>query len=202
MTEPRASATSAAGQVARRWANKRLAAVEAYGRILADYGSGRSTSGAAAGALARLAVEETVRYPGEVMSLAADYLTALGGRAATSPDMTAAASRSVPICDLDLVGALGAQASGTFQLANPHDRAAVLSFLPATFSGAAGDTALAARFVPAEFVLQPGAEQSVVVSVLLAPDLVRAGEVYTANVAVDGFDEMILRLRLTVLDPG
>ena len=46
--------TQVATDLARRWAGQRFKAVQAYGQILADYGAGRSSSTAAAGAYAKL----------------------------------------------------------------------------------------------------------------------------------------------------
>jgi hypothetical protein len=195
----RPSLGDVASDLARRWANQRLAAVQSYGRILADYGSGRSTGSAAVGAFARLAAEEAVRYPSDAIGLATEYAAALAGRGGATLDV-APSRRDSPIQDLELSGPLGGQASGEFYLKNPHDRSAALSFLAAHFFGTRGETGPPAVFEPAEFTLPPGQEQLVKVSAALDPDLVRAGASYAANVAVSGFDEMVLRVRLTVLD--
>jgi hypothetical protein len=187
--------------LARRWANQRLSAVQSYGRILADYGSGRSTGSAAVGAMARLAAEEAVRYPADAIGLATQYAAALAERAGATLDV-APSRGAAPIQDLELSGPLGQAAAGEFYLKNPHDRAASLSFLPARFVGSGGETGPAVTFEPADFVLPPGQEQLVKVSVALDPDLVLTGRSYAANVAVSGFDDMVLRIRLTVLEPA
>lgn len=196
----RASLGALASDLARRWANQRLAAVQTYGRILADYGSGRSTGSAAMGAWARLVAQEAVAYPSDALGLASDYAAALARGGAT---LDAARARvDSPIQDLELSGQLGGQASGEFYLRNPHDRSAALSFLVADFLGTGGETGPRALFEPAEFTLPPGHEQLVKVSAALDPELVKAGHSYAANVAVSGFDEMVLRVRLTVLEPA
>lgn len=187
--------------LARRWANQRLAAVQTYGRILADYGAGRSSGSAAVGAVARLAAEEAVRYPSDVIGLATEYAAALANRAGATLELSPS-RRDLPIRDLELSGPLSGKASGEFYLKNPHDRSAALSFLPAHFFGTSGEVGPEAAFEPAEFILAPGQEQLVKVSAALDPDLVQAGRSYAANVAVSGFDEMVLRVRLTVLDPA
>ncbi len=197
----RPSLGNVTSDLARRWANQRLAAVQSYGRILADYGSGRSTSAAAVGAFARLAAEEAVRYPSDAIGLASEYAAALAGRAGATLDV-AAARQEPPIRDMELSGPLGGEASGEFYLKNPHDRPAALSFLAAQFFGTGGEAGPAAVFEPAEFTLAPGQEQLVKVSAALDPDRVKAGRSYAANVAVSGFEAMVLRVRLQVLEPA
>lgn len=197
----RPSLGEVASDLARRWANQRLTAVQIYGRILADYGSGRSTGSAAVGAFARLAAEEAVRYPSDAIGLATEYAAVLANRAGATLDAVPS-RRDSPIQDLELSGPLGGKAAGEFYLKNPHDRSAALSFLPAHFFGTGGETGPAAAFEPTEFTLPPGQEQLVKVSAALDPDLVQAGRSYAANVAVSGFDEMVLRVRLTVLEPA
>lgn len=197
-------------ELARRWASQRLTAVQAYGRILADYGSGRSTSTAAAGALAKLAAEEAVRYPADALALASDAAAALlrgGAQAATSAASQASGFRqatppSAPMQDLELMGPLGGAAAAELLLRNPHDRAVALSFATSDFTGPAGETAASVRLDPAEFTLPPGGEQLILVSAQLDPEAFAPGGPYLANVAIAGFDDMVVRVRLMVLDPA
>lgn len=187
--------------LARRWATLRLAAVQSYGRILADYGSGRSSSAAAAGALLKLAAEEAVRYPADAVSLATDYASAVAGRAGSATTSPANFGRQAsPIQDIEISGPLGGVAATEFYLSNPHQSDAQLTFLASRFMGSSGESPATASFDPASFTLPAGAEQAVRVSVALKTKAFKAGESYTANVAISGFDEMVLRIRLTVLD--
>lgn len=190
-----------ASGLARHWANQRLAAVQSYGRILADYGSGRSSSSAAAGAIARLAAEEAVRYPSDAIGLATKYASALASRVGANLDVAPSPATS-PIKDLELAGPVGGRATGEFYLNNPHERSVALSFVASHFVGASGEAGPPAVLEPAEFTLAPGQEQLVEVSATLDPELVQAGRSYMANVAVSGFDDMVLRARLTVLEPS
>ena len=183
--------------LARRWATQRLTAVQAYGRILSDYGAGRSSSAAAAGAYARLVAEEGVRYPADALTLATDFATALVRKAGATIE-TGAPTVS-PIQDLEMSGPLGGTASAEFLLKNPHDQPAPLSFVTSNFTGTMGDTAATVAIKPAKFTLPPGAEKLIKVSATIDPKAFKAGGSYTANVAVTGFDDMVLRVRLTVL---
>jgi hypothetical protein len=183
--------------LARRWATQRLSAVQAYGRILADYGAGRSSSAAAAGAYARLVAEEGVRYPADALTLATDFATALVRKAgATIETGTPTVS---PIQDLEMSGPLGGTASAEFLLKNPHDQPAPLSFVTSNFTGTTGDTAATVAIKPAKFTLAAGAEKLIKVMATIDPKAFKAGGSYTANVAVTGFDDLVLRVRLTVL---
>lgn len=183
--------------LARRWATQRLAAVQAYGRILADYGSGRSTSASAAGAYAKLVAEEAVRYPVDAVSLATDFATALvrkvGGKVETAP------SARPPIQDLEMSGPLGGTASAEFLLTNPRDQPAPLTFVTTNFTGPAGETSATVIVKPAKFTLAAGGERLIKVLATIDPGAFEAGGRYLANVAVTGFDDLVLRVRLTVL---
>ncbi|MCW5760929.1 hypothetical protein [Phenylobacterium sp.] len=201
--DPRA-ANPAGGDLARRWASQRLAAVEAYARILDDYGAGRTTGAAAASAYARLVAEETVRYSADAIGLATDLASALvrkvGGQA------EAAARRVQPLQDLELSGPIGGRAAAAFVLHNPHDRPAALGFVTGHFAGPLGkeplgDTAATVTIEPAQMELAAGAAQTVTVSAVLDPEVFEPGARYTANVAIMGFDDLVLRVRLSVL-PG
>jgi hypothetical protein len=195
-----------AASLARRWATQRLAAVQTYGRILADYGEGRSSSGSALGALVKLAAEEAIRYPADAVGLVTDYAAAaarqagvdLGAETKTSGTGVARASR--PIQDLELSGSVGGEARGEFFLRNPHDRPATLSFFASHFTGAAGDTQAAPAVTPSHLVLAAGEERAIRVAANLDGETFQAGKDYTANVAIAGFDDMVVRIRLTVLE--
>lgn len=180
----------------RKWATQRLTAVESYGRILADYGAGRTSSTAAAGAYARLAAEETVRYSADAIGLATDLATALVRKA--GGQLETAARKVQPVQDLELAGPVGGKAAANFILHNPHDRTASLSFVAGHFAGPSGDTKGTVTLEPPQLELAPGAEQSVKVSATLDPAVFEPGGHYTANVAVAGFEDLVLRVRLSV----
>jgi hypothetical protein len=202
-SDDKASLGDIAAGLARRWATQRLAAVQSYGRILADYGAGRSTTTGAAGALARLAAEEAVRYPSDAVTLAADYATAVAKRAGVSLKAEAdSVRRAAPIRDIALSGALGSVASSTVYLSNPHDRAAHLTFSASNFSNPDGETTASLTFAPPDLTLAPGEEKPVQVSATLDAAAFTAGRDYTANVAISGFDDMVLRVRLSILEAG
>jgi hypothetical protein len=199
----KASLSDVAGQLARRWATQRLAAVQSYGRILADYGQGRSTGRAALGAFAKLAAEEAVRYPSDAIGIATDYAAAVAKQAGVDLGVAKTAVKAAPpIRDLELSGPLGGEAFGAFFLRNPHDRAVMLSFFASNFAGSAGEAPASVMIDPAEVMLAAGEEQEIRVAVALDGAVFEAGQSYSANVAVSGFDEMVLRVRLTVLEPG
>ena len=199
---PTLSAVSA--ELARRWASQRLGAVQAYGRILSDFGAGRSSSTAAAGAFARLVAEEAVRYPADAIGIATDFASALVKTAGVNLDLVSplgSSGRMQPIQDLEISGPLGGVASGEFLLTNPHASPANLSFSTSTFMGSKGATTVGLVVSPAEFTLPAGAEKLVTVIANLDTKALEAGGRYTANVAINGFDDMVVRVRLTVL-PG
>jgi hypothetical protein len=197
---PTLSAVSA--DLARRWATQRLGAVQAYGRILSDFGAGRSSSAAAAGAFARLVAEETVRYPADAIGLATEFASALvqkaGGVVETARSSGVGRSPQ-PIQDLEISGPPGGVATGDFLLNNPHGAAAALSFSTSPFVGPGGDTGIAPVVSPAEFSLVAGAEKLVTVIANLDNEAFEPGARYSANVAINGFDDMVVRVRLTVL---
>jgi hypothetical protein len=188
--------------LARRWATQRLGAVQAYGRILSDFGAGRSTSSAAAGAFAKLVAEETIRYPADAIGLATDFASALvqnvGGTLETARTSGRAAS-SQPIQDLEISGPLGGVATGDVLLSNPHGSTATLSFSSSHLIGPAGDTGVGLVISPAEFSLPAGGEKLITVVANLDNQAFKPGVPYTANVAINGFDDMVVRVRLTVL---
>ena len=198
----KASLSDVAGQLARRWATQRLAAVQSYGRILSDYGQGRSSGRTALGAFAKLAAEEAVRYPSDAIGIATDYAAAVAKQAGVDLGVAKTTTVAPPIRDMELSGPIGGEASGVFYLRNPHDRAVTLSFLASNFAGTAGDAPVSVKLDPAEVSLAAGEEQPIRVAVALDGAAFQAGQSYNANVAVTGFDEMVLRVRLTVLEPA
>ena len=200
MADSGATLGSISAELARRWATQRLSAVQAYSRILSDYGEGRSTYQAAASAYAKLAAEEAVRYPADAIGIATDFAAALAKKAGVKLDVVKSpVPRAHPIQDLEIAAPLGGVATGEFLLSNPHDHPADLSFIATNFEGASGDVAPAVVVEPAKLTLLPGGEQKVRVSAHLDPQAFLPGGRYTANVAISGFDEMVVRVRLTVL---
>jgi len=197
---PTLSAVSA--DLARRWATQRLGAVQAYGRILSDFGAGRSSSSAAAGAFAKLVAEETIRYPADAIGLATEFASALvqtAGGTFEAARATAAAASSQPIQDLEISGPLGGVATGDFLLNNPHGSAAALSFSTSNLVGPQGDAGVSLVISPAEFSLPAGAERLITVIANLDNQAFKPGARYSANIAINGFDDMVVRVRLTVL---
>jgi hypothetical protein len=196
------SLSAVAARLARRWANQRLAAVQSYGRILADYGQGHASSGATLSAVAKLAVEEAARYSADAVGIATDYAAAVARR--TGVDLGLDTGKTGPtteVRDLELSGPLNGEATGEFFLANPYDKSVTVSFTVSHFTSPQGDAPVGPTLEPAQTVLAAGQEQKVAVRATLDSANFTAGRVYTAHVAVAGFDHLMLRVRLTVLEP-
>jgi hypothetical protein len=193
----------AASEVARRWAAQRVSSVQRYGEILATYGTGRSSSRAAAEDVARLAAEEAARYPSEAFQFWSDCLTAVARTAGISLGSSniATASNVRPVLDIDLNGKLGSVATRDFILENPHASEAMIGFAAAKFVGGDREVLAAPVFDPKEFTLPGNTERKVMVSVRLDPRKFRKRQSYSARVIVSGIDDMILRVHLTVSDP-
>ncbi|MGB3472491.1 MAG: hypothetical protein WBA51_16880 [Erythrobacter sp.] len=190
--------------LARRWAGRRVNALNGYRQILADYGTGRTDSRATASAVARLTAEETIKYPGELLDLATEYASGvarMAGITATGApaDNQSGAQRTVH--DLMLSGKIGETATADIMIENPREAEVALGFAATAFSNDARTTKLTPTFDPANCTMAPGSEQKVIVSVKLDGRMLKAGETYTAQAIVNGFDEMVLRLNLTV-DPA
>jgi hypothetical protein len=190
--------TQISTDLARRWASQRYKAVQAYGQILADYGAGRSSSTAAAGAYAKLAAEEAVRYSADAVGIATDFATAVVKKAGGTLEPAPATH---PTQDLEISGPLGGEASAEFLLRNPHDLPATLSFVGGAFTGTVGGAPASVTVEPSGLVLAPGDEQPITVRASLDPKAFAAGGHYAASVAINGFDDLVLRVRLSVL-PG
>ena len=187
-------------ELSRRWATQRLAAVQAYSRILSDFGQGRSTGQAAAAAYAKLAAEEAVRYPADAVGIAVDFASALARKAGVKLDLAKVSSDRVsPIQDLEISGVLGGVATGEFLLSNPHDRPVDLGFITSNFSGPSGEVGAGVVVEPPSLSLGAGEDQTIAVMARLDPEAFLPGGRYRANVAISGFDEMVVRVRLTVL---
>ena len=183
--------------LARRWASQRLKAVQAYGAILADYGAGRTTSAGAAGAYAKLVAEEGVRSSADAIGIATDFASALVRKAGGKLETVGAGQP--PMQDLEISGPLGGEASAEVLLRNPHDRPATLSFVAGNFTGTTGGAPATVTVEPAGLVLAAGDEQPITVRASLDPKVFAAGGRYVANVAITGFDDLVLRVRLSVL---
>jgi hypothetical protein len=189
--------TQVTADLARRWASQRFKAVQAYGQILADYGAGRSTSAAAAGAYAKLVAEEGVRYSADAIGIASDFATALVRKAGGTVETAVAGGPAMQ--DLEISGPLGGEASAEVLMRNPHDLPATLNFVPSNFTGTTGGAKATVTVEPKELVLAPGDEQPITVRATLDPKVFTAGGRYAANVAITGFNDLVLRVRLTVL---
>lgn len=194
----------AGSDLARRWAARRLGAVQSYGRILSDYSAGRMTSRAAAGAYAKLAAEEAVRYPSDLIGIATDYVSVFA-RIAGDPTKTSSVDTAVapgPMLDINLSGRPGEIASQEFTLENPHDVEAKVSFTASPYTDGERELKAVPKFAPTEFVLPAGGEQKVVVTSKVDKRFFRSGHLYSAHAAVDGFDEMVIRIHLTATEAG
>jgi hypothetical protein len=189
----------AGSDLARRWASRRLGAVQSYGRILSDYSAGRLTSRAAAGAYAKLAAEEAARYPADLIGMATDYASVVAKIAGVpiEASSTGAAAAPGPILDIDLSGVPGQVASREFTFENPHDVEAKVSFVASPYTDGDRELKAVPKFDPAAFVIPAHGEQKVMVTSKIDKRFFKSGQSYSAHAAVDGFDEMIIRIRLT-----
>ena len=188
-------------QLARRWAGHRVSALNGYRQILADYGNGQTDSRAAAGAVARLTAQETIKYPGELLDLATEYasgLARMAGLAATGPRTDRQHGDQRTVHDLLLSGKIGDTASADLVIENPCDTEVALGFAATAFSNDQRVTKLMPSFDPPTCTMSPGSEQKVTVSAKLDGRTLKAGENYSAQAIVDGFDEMVLRINLDV----
>lgn len=191
-------------QLARRWAGGRVNALKTYRQILADYGTGQTDSRATASAVARLTAEEAIKYPGELLDLASDYasgLARMAGMAASGERTDSQPGTQRAVHDLMLSGKIGDTASADLVIENPRDAEVALGFAATAFSNDQRVTKLTPTFDPATCTMAPGSEQKVTVSAKLDGRTLNAGESYTAQAIVDGFDEMVLRISLAV-DPA
>lgn len=196
------SLSETASLLARRWATQRLAAVQSYGRILSDYGHGRSSGRAAAEAFVKLAAKEAARYPADAFQIATDYASAVARAAGLSfGDVGRTTRPARPVLDIEMAGPLGGVATRDFILENPHDVPAKIGFVASNFVD--GDRVVKAipAFDPTEFTLPACGEQKVTVSAKLDRGKFKTGRSYRSNVAVAGFDDMVVRVHLTVTGP-
>jgi hypothetical protein len=189
-------------EFARRWVQRRGDAVQRYGRILENFGSGRLNAGAALQEWARLVTDETARYAEETVELGAAYLRVLGAGFGNAPSTSGAASSepSPARFDLDLTGPLGGEVTRTFLLDNKQAVSAEISFLTSSFTGPVGTRPFhaAVDFVPARFTLRPNEEQSVTLRLALDPNLFAAGQRYDGRIIVQGHDSLEIGLHILV----
>ncbi|MBV7257793.1 hypothetical protein KCG44_13485 [Pacificimonas sp. WHA3] len=186
-------------ELARRWAGRRVGALNGYRQILSDYGAGRTDVRKTASAALRLTAEEAVKYPGELLDLASDYASGVARMAGLS----AKGARTSPgsqraVHDLMLSGKIGETATADMLIENPRDAEVTIGFAATAFSTDARVTKLTPSFDPPTCTLPPGSERKIAVSVKLDGRTVNAGETYAAQAVVDGFDDMVLRLNLAV----
>lgn len=196
-SEAAGSLSRTASSLARRWATQRLSAVQSYGRILSDYGNGRASGRASAEAYAKLTMEEAARYPADAFQIATDYVSAVARAAGLSTTGQKEAQRP-PVIDIELSGPSGGVASRDFVLENPHDSPADIAFTASNFLDGDRDVKAKPVFAPAKFAIAACGEQTVTVSAKLDPRKFKPGGSYRSNVAVEGFDDMIVRVHLTV----
>jgi hypothetical protein len=185
-------------EFSRRWAQRRVNAVQRYGDILANYGSGELSGRSAAEALVRLAAEEAVRYSEDAIELGSDYIRVLLGAAGAPGRVSAAAGRGTTPrrIDIELRGPVGGQASRAFVLENKQDVVAEISFLVSDFSGPVGSAPFraAVEFTPARLTLRPHEEKIVEVKLPLDPALFAPGLRYDAQTLVQGYNGLELSL--------
>jgi hypothetical protein len=196
------SLSGTASELARRWAVQRVGAVQSYSKIIGDYGAGQASWRATAEAVARLAADEAARYPADAFKIWSDYISAVTRTAGLSLTTAGeAVRRTKAVLDIELTGKLGSTATRDFVLENPHKTDVKIGFAPSNFK--CGETELKSlpRFDPVEFSLPAGGEHKVSVAVKLDRRKFKVGESYSANVAVSGFDDMVLRVHVTVVDP-
>ena len=129
-----------------------------------------------------------------------DFASALARKAGVKLDLAKVSSDRVsPIQDLEISGVLGGVATGEFLLSNPHDRPVDLGFITSNFSGPSGEVGAGVVVEPPSLSLGAGEDQTIAVMARLDPEAFLPGGRYLANVAISGFDEMVVRVRLTVL---
>ena len=192
-----------ASELARRWAGQRAGAVQSYGRIISDYGAGRSSGRAMAEEMAKLAADEAAQYPADAYKFWSDYWSALARTAGLSTGLAAEPRRRArTVLDIELTGKLGSTATRDFILENPHQSEVKIAFAPTNFRCGDADIKALPHFDPAELSLPAGGECTVKIAVKLDRRKFKTGESYSANVAISGFDDMVLRVHLTVVDPG
>ncbi len=192
------SLSRTASELARRWASQRLSAVQTYGRILADYGSGRASGRDTAQAYAKLVMEEAARYPTDVFGIASDYATAIARAAGAPLAAERSAQTASPVLDVELCGAVGKTVTRTIVLENPHDAVATIGFTATNFFDADQELAAAPTINPADATIPARGERAVKIGAKIDRKLFQAGRIYRASVAVDGFDELLIRIHLTV----
>jgi len=190
------------GDLTRRWAQRRVHAVQRYGDILASYGRGDLNATAAGEALTRLAAEEAVRYSEDTFSLGSDYVRAVLGLVGVSTGASAAPFNGAPSrrIDIEMRGPLRGQASRTFLLENKQDVTAEISFVVSDFTGPGGTTLFRApvEFVPARLTLRPHEEKAVEVRLPLDDALFERGKTYRARVLVQGYNDLEIGLDVVV----
>jgi hypothetical protein len=186
----------------RRWAQRRAGAVRRYGDILTGYGRGELSSTAAGEALARLAVEESVRYSEEVIEFGSDYVREVlklagvetpRGRPSTEP-----AERRI---DIQVKGTVGSTATRSFLLENKQEVTADISFLVSDFTGPDGKAAFHAPidFVPPRLTLRPHEEKAIELRLPLDDALFDPGKTYRARIIVEGYDSLEIGLEVEVV---
>ncbi len=185
--------------LARRWAGQRVNALNSYRHILTDYGTGAADTRKTASAVARLTAEEVVRYPAELMELASDYASGVAKMAGLSLTAGQPASSSArPVHDIALSGKIGDTVTAEFLIENPRDEDVTIDFAATAFANDERVTKASPVFDPGAFTMSPRSEQKVAIKAKLDGRTLKAGERYSAQAIVDGFDDMVLRLNLTV----
>jgi hypothetical protein len=190
------------GDFTRRWAQRRVHAVQRYGDILSSYGRGDLNATAAGEALTRLAAEEAVRYSEDTFTLGSDYVRAVLGLVGVSTGASAApfSGASSRRIDIEVRGPLRGQATRTFLLENKQDITAEISFLVSDFNrpGSSASFRAPIEFVPARLTLRPQEERAVEVRLPLDDTLFEQGKTYRARVLVQGYNDLEIGLDVVV----
>lgn len=192
------SLSKTASELARRWATQRLSAVQSYGRILADYGGGRASGKDAAQAYAKLAMEEAARYPSEAFQIATDYANAVARAAGLSLATGQTPMARSPVVDIELAGMIGKVVERTFVLENPHDVPADIRFTATNFLDGDQEVNAKPTFAPASVSIPKGGEVEVTISAKADRKQFQAGRTYRSSVAVEGIDDMVIRVLFSV----
>jgi predicted flap endonuclease-1-like 5' DNA nuclease len=110
------------------------------------------------------------------------------------------AASQVRLVNMEFHGAAGSDASRSFAIENQRSEAVTVGFLISEFTDA--DESVTFRppvqFSPARFHLEPGQERMVSILIPLLKEFFIPGETYTATVIVSGFEQLQLRLIVSV----
>jgi len=110
------------------------------------------------------------------------------------------AQPALRVVDMEFRGVLGSDVTRTFAIENQRPQAVSVGFLISEFTDPAETVSFRPplQFTPARFSLRPGEERMVTISVPLLDGFFQPGQSYAATVVVSGFEQLQLRLKVTV----